>query len=79
MRLPVQLGTLEFVKIKEEGVIPAILEESYYHTIEKFCTKKRTCIRAVVRKEKLFLRFISKERNNKDLHRKYKIFYRLQG
>lgn len=77
LRLPVTIGTLEFKKVAEPAVVSKLLEESYYYALEKFCVRKRTCIRVTVEEKTLTLRFISKERNNKDLYRTYKVYYKL--
>lgn len=60
LQLPIRLGTLEFVKIKQPDITARVIEESYYRTLEKFEDKKRTCIRLVVRDGQLVLQFVSK-------------------
>jgi hypothetical protein len=47
--LPIRLGTLDFHKFKRPHVLPNIIDETYYYTIEKFCTDNITFFRFLLK------------------------------
>lgn len=76
LTLPVKINTLDFTKLKLPGFIPDVIEQTYYYTTEKFCPRRVTYVNVVVERDTVWLGFISKERNNKNLVKKYKVYYR---
>lgn len=79
LRLPVRLGTLEFHKLgkKVEGqdltVSDKTIDETYYCTKEKFTGKFITYVEIRLLQGVMRIRFLSKERSNKDIKSNYKI------
>lgn len=76
--LPIRLGTLDFHKFKKPDVLPNIVEETYYYTIEKFCSDNITFFKTILKNNSLRFSFISKEFKTMDLMRKYKIQFKTE-